>query len=118
MHAEKSVEKKGTTAADRKNGQPKSDGLSTAMEATFVASQSINFLQKKAIAGNSSKNIEDIQRKADMRHPADAGLGITVQPKLTIGEPGDPYEKEADKIASEVVRDMHVSAGASNAPED
>ena len=118
MHAEKSVEKKGTTAADRKNAQPKSDGLSTAMEATSVASQSINFLQKKAIAGNSSKNIEDIQRKADMRHPADAGLGITVQPKLTIGEPGDPYEKEADKIASEVVRDMHASAGASNAPED
>jgi hypothetical protein len=118
MHAEKSVEKKGTTAADRKNAQPKSDGMSTAMEATSVASQSINFLQKKAIAGNSAKKIEDIQRKADMRHPADAGLGITVQPKLTIGEPGDPYEKEADKIASEVVRDMHASAGASNAPED
>ena len=118
MHAEKSVEKKGTTAADRKNAQPQSDGMSTAREATSVASQSINFLQKKAIAGNSSKNIEDIQRKADMRHPADAGLGITVQPKLTIGEPGDPYEKEADKIASEVVRDMHASAGASNAPED
>lgn len=118
MHAEKSIDKKGTTAAERKNGTPRSDGLATALDASSVASQSINFLQKKAIAGNSSKKIEDIQRKADMRHPPNAGFGITVQPKLTIGEPGDPYEKEADKIATEVVRDMHVSGGAVNAQED
>lgn len=29
---------------------------------------------------------------------------ITIQPKLTINQPGDPYEQEADRIAERVVR--------------
>ncbi|MEY3296994.1 MAG: hypothetical protein RLZZ597_254 [Cyanobacteriota bacterium] len=31
-----------------------------------------------------------------------------IQPKLTIGEPGDRYEQEADRVASQVVRQIHA----------
>jgi len=31
-----------------------------------------------------------------------------IQPKLTIGEPGDKYEQEADKTAAEVVQRIHA----------
>ncbi len=31
-----------------------------------------------------------------------------IQPKLTIGEPGDKYEQEADKTAAEVVQRLHA----------
>ncbi|MGD1873306.1 MAG: alpha/beta fold hydrolase [Mastigocoleus sp.] len=33
--------------------------------------------------------------------------GAVIQPKLTIGEPGDKYEQEADRVASEVVQKLH-----------
>jgi hypothetical protein len=37
-----------------------------------------------------------------------------IQPKLTIGAPGDKYEQEADRVASQVVRQIH--APQTNAP--
>jgi len=33
-----------------------------------------------------------------------------VQPKLTIGEPGDKYEQEAEQVAAEVVQQMNMPA--------
>ena len=30
-----------------------------------------------------------------------------IQPKLTIGAPGDQYEQEADRVASQVVQQIH-----------
>ena len=33
--------------------------------------------------------------------------GMVLQPKLTIGESGDAYEQEADRVAKQVVRQMH-----------
>ncbi|MGD1873305.1 MAG: DUF4157 domain-containing protein [Mastigocoleus sp.] len=33
--------------------------------------------------------------------------GAVIQPKLAIGEPGDKYEQEADRVASEVVQKLH-----------
>jgi len=41
------------------------------------------------------------------RHP--------IQPKLTIGAPGDRYEQEADRVASQVVQQIH-SPNANAAP--
>ncbi|WP_299488045.1 DUF4157 domain-containing protein [Acaryochloris sp. IP29b_bin.137] len=32
-----------------------------------------------------------------------------IQPKLTIGEPGDKYEQEADRVAKQVVNQLHAS---------
>ena len=35
-----------------------------------------------------------------------------LQPKLTLGEPNDPYEQEADRVASEVVKKIHSGQAA------
>ena len=34
--------------------------------------------------------------------------GLSIQPKLSIGEPGDPYEQEADRVASVVVQRINA----------
>ncbi|MDB9325544.1 GNAT family N-acetyltransferase [Nodularia spumigena CS-590/02] len=34
--------------------------------------------------------------------------GLSIQPKLSIGEPGDRYEQEADRVASQVVQRIHA----------
>lgn len=41
--------------------------------------------------------------------PCDGGCpscqnGLPIQPKLTIGQPNDKYEQEADRVADEVMR--------------
>lgn len=36
-----------------------------------------------------------------------------VQPKLSVGEAGDAYEQEADRVADHVVNNMHSSSGPS-----
>jgi hypothetical protein len=42
-----------------------------------------------------------------------AGRSATkVQAKLTIGQPGDKYEQEADRVASQVVEQIHAPASA------
>jgi hypothetical protein len=42
-----------------------------------------------------------------------AGRSTTkVQAKLTIGQPGDKYEQEADRVASQVVEQIHAPASA------
>ncbi|ACK70940.1 hypothetical protein PCC7424_2523 [Gloeothece citriformis PCC 7424] len=40
--------------------------------------------------------------------PPPSTFGLNIQPKLTIGEPGDKYEQEADKVASEVVQRINT----------
>ncbi len=37
-------------------------------------------------------------------------LGMNIQPKLTIGEPGDKYEQEADRVAAHVVKRINEPA--------
>jgi hypothetical protein len=41
----------------------------------------------------------------------------SVQPKLTIGEPGDQYEQEADRVAAEVVQQMNAPADSRSLDE-
>ncbi len=47
-----------------------------------------------------------------------AGFFQAVQPKLTIGEPGDKYEKEADAVADHVARRMPQSPAPSKDREE
>jgi len=35
---------------------------------------------------------------------ADPAVGLGIQPKLTVNEPGDKYEREADRVADAVIR--------------
>lgn len=53
------------------------------------------------------------QERANNRHPAPAqSTTLPIQAKLTIGEPGDKYEHEADQVASQVVEQIHAPAAA------
>lgn len=36
------------------------------------------------------------------------GRSLPLQPKLTIGAPNDPYEQEADRVAAQVVQQIHA----------
>ena len=36
--------------------------------------------------------------------PVHAGMPLPIQPKLTVGVPGDAYEREADRVAGQVMR--------------
>lgn len=58
--------------------------------------------------------------------PPRLGNGSPIQPKLTIGAPGDKYEQEADLVAKQVVTQIHspqtlnapTSAQRQNLPEE
>jgi vacuolar-type H+-ATPase subunit H len=72
---------------------------------------------KTALAVQPKLNIQkaDVDQKADTRlrlQPLSRGsLPMSkplVQPKLTIGEPGDKYEQEADRVAASVVNSFHA----------
>ena len=41
-----------------------------------------------------------------------------IQPKLTIGEPGDKYEQEVDKVAAEVVQSTNQPEAVSSKPKE
>jgi hypothetical protein len=41
---------------------------------------------------------------------------LAIQPKLTIGAIGDKYEQEADRMASQVVEQIHAPATAQSTP--
>lgn len=42
-------------------------------------------------------------------HPLMRGQALPIQPKLTIGQPNDQYEQEADRVAREVVQKINSS---------
>ncbi|MBW4505771.1 MAG: DUF4157 domain-containing protein [Scytonematopsis contorta HA4267-MV1] len=58
------------------------------------------------------KSPRDLETAAQFGHhlsnvslfaPGTQSSGLPIQPKLTIGKPGDKYEQEADRVAAEVV---------------
>lgn len=75
---------------------------------------SSQFLQKRPFAPQPKSTGSDIQRTANKTSVIGHSFGnLTVQPKLTIGEPGDKYEQEADTVASEVVQRINSSEAVS-----
>ncbi|MEA5487729.1 MULTISPECIES: DUF4157 domain-containing protein [Pseudanabaena] len=63
-------------------------------------------LLEKLISTPTSESAAPIQRKSQNRLKA---LRMPVQAKLSIGEPNDKYEKEADDTASKVVQQINSS---------
>ncbi|MDJ0509146.1 MAG: DUF4157 domain-containing protein [Crocosphaera sp.] len=45
-----------------------------------------------------------------LKAPPPPTVGINIQPKLTIAEPGDKYEQEADRVAAQVVTRINQPA--------
>jgi hypothetical protein len=74
------------------------------------------FLQRVVAPASESESLESeesfAQRETVQRQ--DEGLetgtpySLPVQAKLTIGEPGDKYEQEADRVAADVVQRIHA----------
>jgi len=56
---------------------------------------------------------ETVQRQEESNETA-TPHSLPVQAKLTIGEPGDKYEQEADRVASQVVKQINSPEAASS----
>ncbi len=53
---------------------------------------------------SSSQSIGKSTPAAEQGFGASPGMPLFLQPKLTISQPGDPYEQEADRVAEQVMR--------------
>ena len=61
------------------------------------------WVQKREKASQFGHNIANISVSSPHRQNSTAQSKLPIQAKLTIGEPGDKYEREADSVAAEVV---------------
>jgi len=75
------------------------------------------FLQRVVAPASESESLESeeslAQRETVQRQEGkETGTpySLPVQAKLTIGEPGDKYEQEADRVAADVVQRIHAPA--------
>ena len=75
-----------------------------------ATSISAEFLQTRPFAAtnDSIKASPNIQKQSQKSSKIGHSFGrIAIQPKLTIGEPGDKYEQEADNVAAQVVQKIN-----------
>ncbi|MBK4728592.1 DUF4157 domain-containing protein [Oxynema sp. CENA135] len=52
--------------------------------------------------------LDTVQRSSESADPEESD-GLDVQTKLAVGAPGDEYEQEADRVAEQVVQQIHSS---------
>jgi hypothetical protein len=75
------------------------------------------FLQRVVAPASESESLESeeetLQRQEEGNEAA-TPYSLPVQAKLTIGEPGDKYEQEADRVASQVVKQINSPEAASS----
>jgi hypothetical protein len=88
-------------------------------------SQSSNSISASPLSsrGFSSQTVSDVKPLASIAAPnqtqhAIQNITFAVQPKLTIGQPNDAYEREADQVAEDVVQRIHSPQFAVSNPED
>jgi Domain of unknown function (DUF4157) len=92
--------------------QPKAVSPS-ALQAKSAISQAEGINQplvQQMPAFESELNNKEVQRK--LFNSPQQSSASPIQAKLTIGEPGDKYEQEADRVASQVVGQINVPASA------
>lgn len=58
----------------------------------------------QGIFGIQTAGNQAVQRMIQGAGGRSQGSGIRLQAKLTIGQPNDPYEQEADRVAEQVMR--------------
>ncbi|MEM9538866.1 MAG: DUF4157 domain-containing protein [Cyanobacteria bacterium P01_E01_bin.42] len=56
---------------------------------------------------NGGGMMDNVTRSLETAPPSPSSLEIPLQTKLTLGEVGDRYEQEADRVASETVNILH-----------
>jgi len=72
---------------------------------TVLQAKMDDFWQKKESSQASGINLLEIPNLFAPRQPLAAQ---PIQPKLTMGEPGDKYEQEADQVAAQVVNQINA----------
>ncbi|MBW4617358.1 MAG: DUF4157 domain-containing protein [Desmonostoc vinosum HA7617-LM4] len=77
-------------------------GLSTNNAIETATEESTN--QEEAQTGNEESLLSEIVEKRSFGHDISRIALHRPQPKLTVGEPGDKYEQEADRVANQVMR--------------
>jgi len=64
--------------------------------------------KKTSIKNTADKSLQNFSANQDAFHPGfheySSSSVKNIQPKLTVGAPNDPYEKEADAVADKVMR--------------
>lgn len=78
-----------------------------ALSTSTATPSSAEFLQSRPFTevNNSTQASPNIQKRSQQAKGFGHSFGdIAVQPKLTIGQPGDKYEQEADQVAAQVVQ--------------
>ncbi|MDY6901646.1 MAG: DUF4157 domain-containing protein [Cyanobacteriota bacterium] len=80
-----------------------------ALSSTTSTPSSAEYLQTRPFAPvNNSTQASPIQKQSHNTSLIGHSFSnIAVQPKLKIGEPGDKYEQEADKVAAQVVQQIN-----------
>jgi Domain of unknown function (DUF4157) len=63
---------------------------------------------QSSIEKNESEHVSIPSSSIQLNSRAFADSSIPVQAKLTIGQPNDKYEQEADRVAAEVVQKLHA----------
>lgn len=94
-----------------------------------VSSAPIPLLQSRAFSDNEQLLIAETPQAEMESKPDGAILGhslahintrplshLAIQPKLTIGKVGDPYEQEADQVAAQVVQRINAPQSPANNP--
>ena len=100
-----------------------------AAEKTNAASQNQSIQRQEAVEAEKSEGQQEdakefimnpepppIQRKFENRLRAKAAQRMAIQAKLTIGEPNDKYEQEADATAARVVQQINSSTTSQSQP--
>lgn len=71
-------------------------------------------------SSNTQQSTPSIQTKTKRAGNIGHNFGnlAVIQPKLTIGEPGDKYEQEADNVAAQVVQRINTPESVSRKQEE
>ena len=73
------------------------------------------FLQRVVAPASESESLESVEetlQRQEKGNEAATPYSLPVQAKLTIGEAGDKYEQEADRVASQVVKQINSPEAA------
>lgn len=77
-----------------------------------------NVLHKVTHNSNSYEPVVQLRRSIGNQAMRQLTEAETIQPKLTVGQPGDTYEREADRVADKIIRMPEPSIQRQSEKED
>ncbi|MEH2362942.1 eCIS core domain-containing protein [Nostoc sp.] len=95
------------TNQQQKSENPQASGILQRPAVRSVADAGVQFEEQEAQPHSKSAFSKDFSRV-----PISRNKPQPIQAKLTIGEPGDKYEQEADRVASQVVQQINTPSAA------